>query len=261
MKEKQYVILSPAFREPGTEQLAIKTISRGRGGKEQDSGMHPRPLRPSSTQWNEAQAAQELATWRRLLPLGPLQHYPERHAIFTQGDMPRDVFILARGIVKLTCDLPDGKRSLFALRYPGQILEECAFDLKLPYPVSAATVLPCEIHRLEAGRMIEAAQRNPEVNAFENLVLKRNLYNEGVALVEFKTLPRDDLLERFLWNLAAVQGARARDGQVRFILPLRNIEMAEWLGISESHYKQMRAALEEAGVLQRDGKRFVLRQR
>lgn len=163
--------------------------------------------------------------------------------------------------MKLTCDLPDGKQSLFALRYPGQILEECAYDLKLPYPVSGATVLPCDIHRLEVGRMIEAEQRNPEVNAFEKLVLKRDLYNEGVALVELKTLAPDEILERFLWELAAVQGAREGAGQARFTLPLHNIEMAEWLGISESHYKQMCTALEEAGVLQREGKLFVLRQR
>lgn len=102
--------------------------------------MNPRPPRHPSTQWNEAQGAQTLATWRRLLPLGPPQHYPEKTTIFTQGDKPRDICFLARGIAKLTCDLPDGQHSLFALRYPGHILEECAYDLKLPYPVSAITV-------------------------------------------------------------------------------------------------------------------------
>jgi hypothetical protein len=45
-----------------------------------------------------------------------------------------------------------------------------------------------------------------------------------------------------LWELAGVQGARGSAGQVRSTLPLHNIEMAEWLGISESHYKQMRGA-------------------
>jgi CRP-like cAMP-binding protein len=114
---------------------------------------------------NATQGAQDLATWRRLLPLLPPQHYPERHTIFTQGDTPRNVFILARGIVKLTCDLPDGQQSLFARRYPGQILEGCAYGLKLPYPVSATAVIPCEIHSLCVDRMIEAEQGNPDVNA------------------------------------------------------------------------------------------------
>jgi len=209
--------------------------------------MHPHPPRHPSTQWNEAQGTQTLATWRRLLPLGPAQHYPERNTLFAEGDTPRDVFILARGIVKLTCDLPEGQQSLFALRYPGQILEECAYDLKLPYPVSAATIIPSEIYRLDVGRMIEEEQNNPEVNAFEKYVLKRDVYNERAALVECKALHPDEILERALWELAVAQGARETAGQVRFTLPLHNLEMAEWLGMSESHYKQTCIALEKKG--------------
>jgi len=48
-------------------------------------------------------------------------------------------------------------------------------------------------------------------------------------------------------------------GQLRFTLPLHNLEMAEWLGVSESHYKQMCLALQEKGRLKKDGKSFILR--
>lgn len=221
--------------------------------------MNPQPLRSSLVQWSEAHAAQALSTWLRLLSLGAPQRYGENVVLFSQGDPARELFLLASGILKLTYVSPNGQESLLALRYRGQFAEQCAYDLKLPYPVTGTTIIPCEIHRFEVARMVEAEQRDPEVNAFERYILKRDLYNACVANIELKTLPPTDLLEHVLWEIAASQGVRQSTTFAEFVLPLDNNEMAECLGMSATQFKQTRTALEDAGRLRREhGKRFVL---
>lgn len=223
---------------------------------------HPVPSSHPITGWSAAQAARTLNTWRRLLPLSPLESYGEGVVLFEQGDEPREIFIIVSGIVKLTCDLPDGRKSLLMLRYPGDFVEECTNDLQLPYPVTGTTVTPCEIHRLNLRQMAEAEQRNPEVNAFEKYILKRDLYNLCLANVGLKTLNAVDLLEWALWDIARVQTRDRPMSRTEFVLPLANSEMADWLGMSESHYKQTRSELEQTGRLRRTtGRRLVLFER
>jgi CRP-like cAMP-binding protein len=213
---------------------------------------------PAQTEWSAAQAAQRLSTWRCLLHLGPPDRCGEHVTLFEQGDEPREIFVLATGIIKLTCNLPNGQRSLLMLRYPGDLVEGCTNRLELPYPVTGTTVTPCQIHRLSRTRIAEAERHNPEINAFEKYVLARDLYNQYLANVEIKTLNSIELLERRLWEIAMVQTGGRIAPRMEFVLPLNNAEMAEWLGMSESHYKQTRCELERTGRLRRsEGKRFI----
>jgi CRP-like cAMP-binding protein len=214
---------------------------------------------PSHTEWSAAQAAQRLSAWRELLHLGPPDRWGEHVTLFEQGDEPREIFVLANGIIKLTCNLPNGQRSLLMLRYPGDVVEDCTNRLQVRYPVSGTTVTACQIHRLTRTRIAEAERHNPDVNAFEKYILARDLYNQYLANLEIKTLNSIDLLERRLWEIATVQTGGRTAPRMEFVLPLNNGEMADWLGMSESHYKQTRCDLERTGRLRRcEGKRFVL---
>jgi CRP-like cAMP-binding protein len=210
-----------------------------------------------TTRWSETVAAQRCANWRRLLGLGPVERHKANVTLFRQGDNPREVLLLTRGIVKLTCDLRAGQRSLVGLRYPGHFVEEFAHDLHLVYPVSGITIVPCELYRIDIVRLRALEQQNPEVSAFEKRIVKQDLYNCAHANLEKRTLEPADQLERFLWELATILGARGAAGQVRLALPLDNSEMAELLGFSESHYKHIRGQLERAGRLKREGRRNI----
>ncbi len=232
-------------------------ISGGRNAGVRKPNMSPITSQNAITKWNEPQASQTLNTWKRLLILSPAEKYGGNITLFFQGDQVRELFILARGIVKLTCIFNDGQ-SYLTLRYPGQFIEECAYDLDMPSPASATTITPCDIHRIDITRIREAERRNAEVNAFEKCVLKRDLYNMGIARAELRQLAPAERLERLLWELATVLGGRKMEGAVQFVLPLNNFEMAGLLGLSESHYKQIRGELELTGRLRRLGRRAVV---
>lgn len=145
------------------------------------------------------------------------------------------------------------------LRYPGQFADQFAHELRQPYSVTATTLTRCEVHRIDVDHLLEAGRRNPEVSAFEKYMLKGDLYNVCLSNIAMKTLGSTDLLEHALWEIAIAQTRGKATPPLEFILPLTNREMAEWLGMSESHYKQTRTALEAARRLRRtNGRRFVL---
>jgi Crp-like helix-turn-helix domain len=104
----------------------------------------------------------------------------------------------------------------------------------------------------------EAEQRNAEMNAFQKYTLRQDLYNMCVANLQLKSLSPGERLDRLLCELAAVLGARRAAGSVQFVLPLDNLEMAELLALSESHYKQIRTDLERAGRLRRKQRRVII---
>ncbi len=158
------------------------------------------------------------------------------------------------GIVKLACTLPDGHSELFSLRYPGQLVEGCAYALRAPYPVSAFTITPCQMHRIEAQRMIEAMRESAELANFIVRLQCIDLYNTAVVLAEMKTLRLHDRIERLLWDLAAVIGTRKADGSTHLVVPLSDGEMAQLLGFSVVHLKRSRKYLEDIGRLRQEGR-------
>jgi hypothetical protein len=199
--------------------------------------------------WTPAQAASTLAKWRVLLPFGSAHKYMENATVFSQGDDLRFMFLLARGIVKLVFTFPDDSRSLLGLRYPGQLIGDWWQDVSVSYPVSASTVVPCEIHRFDLTQVHSAEQRDRTVEDFHHLTLRRDLCNLAATHLEMKGFSPEELLEGILWELAAVLGHIESTGIARLVLPLSNSEMADLCGLSESHYKEVRRELEATGRL------------
>jgi CRP-like cAMP-binding protein len=208
--------------------------------------------------WNDLRASQVLNTWKRLLKLDTPYRYREDVLLFSEGDLRSEALLLGRGIVKLTYRIPSGRESLSRIRYPGEFLDQCSYDLDLPSPVSARTVIPCEVYRIEMSRMNEARERNPEISAFEKRILKLELYNAHMANLQLKNLRASERLYRLFLEIATVLGGRRSAGFIEFVLPLINYEVAELIGVSPSHYKQLRNELEQTGKLQRRERRIML---
>lgn len=215
------------------------------------------PRNPAAS-WTPVRAREQVQTIRRLIPVGALFRFNKGLQIFAQGSRPEEVFLLESGIVKLAYTLPDGTTELFSLRYPGQLVEGCANVLRIPYPLSAFTITPCELYRLDAQRMLSVMRQDAEFANFIVRLQDIDLYNTGVALVEMKTLRPHERLERFLWDLAAVIGYRKADGSVRLVLPLSEKEIAELLGLSVMHLERSRKKLEQTGRVRRQDSRALI---
>lgn len=208
--------------------------------------------------WTPRQAAVALSKWRSLLNLGSAEEYAGHSVIFSRGDTPHEVFLLARGIAKLTLPLPSGEESLLTLRYPGQFVDYCSHDLGTAYPLSGITIVPSDIYKARIEQVRAARRRNPDLRIHEADLLRRDLYRLAAMRLRLKALSPVDRLERLLWDLASVIGERDSTGEMRLVLPLDNCEMASLCGLSESHYKTIRRELERTGRVSHDGRHLCV---
>ena len=218
------------------------------------------PPESSATRWNLQNARETVAAWKTLVGgEGGPQHYPAGGEIFRKGQEARDVFLIAEGLILLYCDLPSGHESVLGVRFPGQIIEQCAHDLHIPYPVSARTLLPSSIYRISAADLRNRERHNREISLLSERLLRIDLYNAAIFITELKASNATDRLERFLRLLASASGSTPEAGVLRVMVPLRDEQLGDMLGCSPRHFKRIRKQLQQAGRLRVDRDRtFIL---
>lgn len=215
-------------------------------------------LRSPEVSWSPAGARHMLDTWQRLLALEAPQGHPRGTTLFTVGASPQAAFLLASGLVKLACLLPNGGQVLLGLRLPGQFLEERAPLLGLPHAVTAVAVTPCQAYRIEAARLRRVLDQDLEANRALVSTLLHSLNDQAVALVELKALDATQRFERLLRDLAAVLCPTNGPAPVRLLLPLSDHELGELLGVSTGHVGRLKKQAVARGLLRRQGRRVLL---
>jgi len=197
--------------------------------------------------WTPGQAAQTLSKWRGLLTLGSPVKYAGHSVVFSQGDIPHEVFLLASGIAKLVLILPGGDELILGLRYPGQFIDYFPRSSGVASRLSGITIVTSNIHRIAIERVQAAQLANPGLRIQTADLLWCDLYNLAHRHLHFRVSPPADRLERLLWDLSAILGKRDSRNRTRLVLSLSNFEMASLCGVSESHYKAVRRELEDTG--------------
>jgi CRP-like cAMP-binding protein len=143
--------------------------------------------------------------------------------IFSQGSVPRAVFLVERGVAKLVFLEPNGSEIFVALRRPGQFVDYGPPDAAHAYPLSAIALVTSEIYKIDIAAVQCAHRRNPALHAEDADGLHRDLENLAASFVRSKLLSPADRLERLLRDLAMVLGGgRDSIGRTRVVLPLDN---------------------------------------
>src|ERR1700686_872747 len=72
--------------------------------------------------------------------------YPQGAVLFVEGQMPRGIFVVCKGSVKLSINSPSGRTMIVKLAEPGEVLGLSATISGKPYEVTAETIDPCQIN-------------------------------------------------------------------------------------------------------------------
>jgi CRP-like cAMP-binding protein len=211
---------------------------------------------PQSFHWEYPRREETIERWKRLFGCRE-ETWPSRKWVFRQGDAPANVYLLTRGLVVLTWDEPEGTQGVFGLRFPGQVIDLCAHGLERPYAVSARTVGQAAICRLPLGRFVKAHNDVEVAKFFEN-ILQVELYNAARFIVNLKAATPADRFLRFLCYFAAASGQTTRLGSEGILVPLRDYQLAELIGLSPRHFERVKRTLQASGVLQLKGRRHFV---
>ena len=84
--------------------------------------------------------------------------YPQGAVLFVEGQMPRGIFVLCKGSVKLSINSPSGRTVIVKLAEPGEVLGLSATISGKPYEVTAETIDPMPGQFRQARRLSALSQ-------------------------------------------------------------------------------------------------------
>jgi len=156
---------------------------------------------------------------------------PKSSVLFVEGQVPRGIYLLCRGRVKLSVNSSDGKTMILKIAEPGEVLGMHAVVSNLPYELTAETVQPCQVVFIKredfqkfleehGSACLQAAQHLSESchNAYDMI--------RSIGLSHSAS----EKLARMLLELAS-EGETTKDG-IRVKLALTHEEIAQVIGTS-----------------------------
>ena len=186
------------------------------------------------------------------------QNYPARVELFRQGDTPNSVFLLEHGLIKLMRVENDGRGIIVGLRASGWCVGAASVILGRPYLVSAVTVTPSRVSCMSAEAFQEALRSDPALSWHLHEMHSREVHAEIDHVTEFNSLSARRRLERFLRRLEGIIDPERDGDEVRLVIPLRQWEIAQLIGVTPPYLSELTRDLEGRGLLRRERESLVL---
>jgi CRP/FNR family transcriptional regulator, cyclic AMP receptor protein len=193
------------------------------------------------------------ATLERLQTLGVSTACPKGTILFTEGQSPRQIFVVCMGHVKLSMASRTARRFCCGIAEPGTVLGLSAAISGKPHEVDAEAVEPCQL-RVIKGDGLLGLLRN-DVSA--SLAAVRCLSDDVQKIHECLRLlglshSGIEKLAKLLVQLSK-QERTGTGNKVRMIMPLTHRELAHMLGMTRETVTRLLTDLTQKKLIQRHG--------
>jgi CRP/FNR family transcriptional regulator len=184
------------------------------------------------------------------------RRFDDRAPIVRQGEPSESLFLVTRGLVRLSSVLPSGRQVVLALIETGEMFGESAL-LGDPSPFEAralgtATIVPIDTRALEA-----IIARQPATAGEVLRLLASRLRRTSGALEEALALDVGGRVSRRLHDLAARYGIPGPSG-VRLGLAVTQEDLGRMVGASRESVNRSIRSLASRGLLHRRGRTVVI---
>lgn len=183
--------------------------------------------------------------------------YPKGSVLFAEGELPRGVFIICSGRVKMTTSSADGRTLILRVAEAGEVLGVSSTVSNRRYEVSAETITPCQINSIRQDDFMrfmetftEVALHSAQSLADAYQATQRDVRNLGLSSTVAERLTHL-LLE---WAAdGEVEGKR-----VSFRVELTHEEIAELIGTTRETITRTLTDLRKRKLLSVDGVMFTI---
>lgn len=157
--------------------------------------------------------------------------YPEDSVLFREEEGVRGVFVLLRGLVKMSVSSAEGKTLILRLVRPGSILGLSATISGKPYEATAIAIHNCEVAFVRREDFAAFLARHVEVY---ELIARESIVQQDEALEQLRLVGLSasvpERLAKLLLNWSSTGEAMAHGASVK--LPLTHEEIGEFIGTS-----------------------------
>jgi len=186
--------------------------------------------------------------------------YPKGAMLFIEGQMPRGVFVLCSGKVKLSTTSREGKTIITKIADSGDVLGLNAVVSNVPYEVTAEMMEPGQANFVPRDSLQILLRDFPEAAMRVAQQLSRNYFS---AYDEIRTLglsasPSEKFAKLLLsWSTKSTQS----DGSSQVKLTLTHEEIAEIIGTTRETVSRLFSEFKKKQLMQSKGATLVIRSR
>jgi CRP/FNR family transcriptional regulator, cyclic AMP receptor protein len=157
--------------------------------------------------------------------------YPSEAVLFVEGQIPRGVYMLCKGRVKMTMNSQDGRTLIVRICGPGEILGLHGALSGEPYEVTAEALQPCQVNFVRREDFLKLLREHREASAAALVQVSKG-YREVCQEVRYLGLSRSasEKVAQFLLESSA--NAQETNQGKRFSLGLTHEEISQIVGIS-----------------------------
>jgi CRP-like cAMP-binding protein len=169
--------------------------------------------------------------------------------LFLQGNPPREVFYVERGMVKLIRLSENGQESVIGIQSQGALLGAASVIVQKPYPVSAITVISCVLSRIPADIFLRLAKTDEHFCWYLHEVHSLEVHQQASQLAALRYLSARQRFERLLLQFLSSTPDHERQTSMKIRLPLRHWEIAQLIGVRPEHLSRVLQQIKQEGVL------------
>jgi CRP/FNR family transcriptional regulator len=157
--------------------------------------------------------------------------YPANVLLFSETELPQQVFVVLEGEVKISINSSDGKRLILCIAKKGEIVGIDSVLSGNPHGMTAETLYPCKLAHISRRDFLNFLLRHPE--AYQ--ILARELSRQyAVACEQLRTVglsaSAPEKLARLLLDWS--ENGQTTDSGTRFRFSLTHGEVGEFIGAS-----------------------------
>src|SRR6202162_1802277 len=185
--------------------------------------------------------------------------YPQGAVLFVEGQIPRGIFVLCKGSVKLSINSPNGRTVIVKLAEPGEVLGLSATISGKPYEVTAETIDPCQVNFVKRDDFLRFLKDDVEA-CFKVAEQLGEKYHNACKEVRSLGLSHSaaEKLAGLLLEWSAKNGEAAKPAP-RLTIRLTHEEIAQMIGTSRETVTRLFADMKKRQILQAKGSTVVIR--
>jgi len=186
--------------------------------------------------------------------------YPRGAMLFIEGQLPRGVFVLCTGKVKLSTTSREGKTIITKISEPGDVLGLNAVVAGRPYEVTAEMMEPGQANFVPRDGLLQLMKDFPEAAARVAQQLSRNYFTayEEIRTLGLAVSPTEKFAKLLLsWSTAGPQN----DGTSQVKLTLTHEEIGELIGTTRETVSRLFSEFKRKQLVQIKGATLVIRSR
>ncbi len=184
--------------------------------------------------------------------------YPQGAVLFVEGQVPRGIFVICKGSVKLSINSPNGRTMIVKLAEAGEVLGMSATISGKPYEVTAETIDPCQVNFVKREDFLKFLR--DDVNAcFKVAEQLGEKYHNACKEVRSLGLSHSaaEKLAALLLEWSAKNGENTK-AEPRLKIRLTHEEIAQMIGTSRETVTRLFAELKKRKIVQAKGSTLVI---